>query len=648
MLGFVLHSDASFFNNYKAMDKTMGKIKSVDYAPLIKMFNVCIVDDTCAVNPEVVNEYAMSRGYVVHPDVCNEHVLKFVKEVAVNPNATFYKTVEDVVSKNRYELLIDQIVHYMTTYGTDFSLGNGFVPNDMDFSEVPDWTQFKAINPISESELYDKCVGMLVSGIALNKNTMTALADYVIAYCMDYRTGLDIDSIRNREAQVYICDRLGIFPRNPMALFRLIMLKTTGDTMVVKNNETFKKISYGTNTFDMSVLDDGQVAGLSTLFYRFKMLFCALKKNHHSNGPVVNKIRKLAVRNHKPLAKGFWQTVFDTDHTEDELKSHIGELTAYRKVSLLNLCNRRMRQVPMQMYTIRNRKTFIRENYCPQTSMDRIGMLSKVLTDSIVDTLRRHSTKTVVDEECDETTRPAVVPVVVRTARDVTVPLPVSEKAFIGNYPCGTRYRMTENNFIGCYWRNEWGTNDYDLSFLDENGRKIGWNSSYYDDNHKVVFSGDMTNAEPEATELLFVRKECPNGFVTVNQYSGNSKSKFRMIFGQENIEHMHSNYMVDPNSIRLDVEIEHENCRDISVGIVNADSFTLINTNNGNSAVSRYGGWTSKRLDSLILESGCYADSVPLLEAAGFRIVGPDYDGEVDIDFGNLSKDSLIGLMAE
>ena len=626
------------------MDKTMGKIKSVDYTPLIKMFNACIVDDTCAINPEIVNGYAMSRGYVVHPDVCNEHVFKFVKEVAVNPNATFYKTMVDVVSKNRYELLIDQIVHYMTTYGTDFALGNGFVPNDMDFSEVPDWTVFKAINPISESELYDKCIRMLVSGIALNKGTMTALADYVIAYCMDYRTGLDIDSIRNREAQVYICDKLGIFPRNPIGLFRLIMFKTTGDAMVVKNDETFKKISYGTNAFDMSVLDDGQVTGLSTLFYRYRMLFCALKKNHHMNGPVINKIRKLAVRNHKPLTKGFWQTVFDTDYTEDELKSHIGELTSYRKVSLLNLCNRRMRQVPVQMYTIRNRKTFIRENYCPQTSMDRISMLSRVLTDSIMDTLRMHSMKTVVGEEGNETTRP----VVVKTATDVTVPLPVSEKAFVGNYPCGTSYRMTENNFIGCYWRNEWGTHDYDLSFIDENGRKIGWNSRFYDSDKTVVFSGDMTNAEPEATELLFVKKECPNGFVTVNQFDGNSKSKFRMIFGQENIEHMHSNYMVDPNSIRLDVEIEHENCREISVGIVNADAFTLINTNNGNSAVFRYSKWTNKRLDSLIVESECFTDSTPLLEQAGFKIVGHDYDGEVDIDFGNLSKDSLISIMVE
>ena len=35
----------------------------------------------------------------------------------------------------------------------------------------------------------------------------------------------------------------------------------------------------------------------------------------------------------------------------------------------------------------------------------------------------------------------------------------------------------------------------------------------------------------------------------------------------------MHSNYMVDPNNIRLDVEIEHENCREIVSSIVRLSS---------------------------------------------------------------------------
>ena len=36
-------------------------------------------------------------------------------------NSTFYKTWNDVTSKSRLHLLVDQLVHYMTTYGTDFT-----------------------------------------------------------------------------------------------------------------------------------------------------------------------------------------------------------------------------------------------------------------------------------------------------------------------------------------------------------------------------------------------------------------------------------------------------------------------------------------------------------------------------------------------
>ena len=625
----------------------MEIMQEINYTALIKLFNCCIVDNTCNEDPTELNKYAMKRGYVVHPDVCNTHVRRFLDDVAVNPNATFYKTVEEVTSKNRLELLVDQLIHYMTTYGTDFALGNGFVPNDMDFSEVPDWTSFKTIAPVTESELYGKCIGMLQSGVALNKNTMTAVSDYVIYYAKKNSVVIDVDAVRNREAVVYLCDNLGIAPKKPDMLFRYIIYRTSGETMVVKNDNLFKMISIGMNNarrFDMRTLDSEQIAGLSTIFYRYKMLFCALKRNCNGNAAVVNKIRKLAVRNHKPAKSGFWQTIFSVKRTAEEMQARLGELTNYKKVSLMQLCKERTNRYPDQLYTIRNRKTFVRENYTPDTDADYALLVYDILRKSLVESVSKHSTKTVLDENGNEVEKPLVV----KTAEGVMVPLPVSEKAFIGNYPCGTTYRLTENNYICCYWRNEWGTNDYDLSFLDSKMNKIGWNSDFYDDN--VTFSGDMTNADPEAAEVIFIKKntECPSGFITVNQFSGRGgKSKFRMMFGQENIENLDQNYMVDPNTIRLNVEIEHEHCSEISVGIIDSDAFVLINTNNGQSRVSEYNKWTLKKLDTMIVKSKFFCDSVPVLDQAGFQIVGPDYEGEVDIDFTNLSKDSLTALMA-
>ena len=98
---------------------------------LIKLFNVALVENIVSKDMfKTVNQLASRVGYFVHPDVCNEFVLAFLKEQTINPNATFYKNWEDVTSKTRLELALDQVFHYLTTYGTDFALGNGYVSND--------------------------------------------------------------------------------------------------------------------------------------------------------------------------------------------------------------------------------------------------------------------------------------------------------------------------------------------------------------------------------------------------------------------------------------------------------------------------------------------------------------------------------------
>ena len=98
---------------------------------LIKLFNVALVENIPSNDMfKTVNQLAAQVGYFVHPDVCNESVLAFLKDQTINLNATFYKNWQDVISKTRLELALDQVFHYLTTYGTSFSFGNGYVPND--------------------------------------------------------------------------------------------------------------------------------------------------------------------------------------------------------------------------------------------------------------------------------------------------------------------------------------------------------------------------------------------------------------------------------------------------------------------------------------------------------------------------------------
>ena len=74
--------------------------------------------NTNNVSPITVNELAISKGYVVDPECCNQRVIDFLSSIPNNYNTTFYASVADVIEKNRFELLVDQVLHYASTYGS--------------------------------------------------------------------------------------------------------------------------------------------------------------------------------------------------------------------------------------------------------------------------------------------------------------------------------------------------------------------------------------------------------------------------------------------------------------------------------------------------------------------------------------------------
>ena len=142
----------------------------------------------------------------------------------------------------------------------------------------------------------------------------------------------------------------------------------------------------------------------------------------------------------------------------------------------------------------------------------------------------------------------------VKLPKELKLVCPTSEKSFIGNIPFGSYFDMTNHNMIGIYWREEWGTRDFDLSLLDYNGYKIGWDGDFYLNN--VVYSGDMTMANPEASEVIYIKSDCPDGMIKVNRYSGSANSKYMFMVAQSAVSSLPRNYMVDPNTIKFQTEV--------------------------------------------------------------------------------------------
>ena len=252
----------------------------------INFFNKAPITDNKIYNKDVLklNQKAIQYGYIIHPDCCNKYVDKWLDTLTLDYNATFYKEWNDIISKNRFELFIDQILHYATTYGQDFEQeGNGYIPNSG--SEKINFENLKVILPISNSELYTKCLDVIASGIALNTITMKCMCDFIIEYSQHELSFNILNSIKNKEAQAYIAVKIGVMPTDEFALLRCLMYKYTNSCMLIKSKSIFGRIRNAGGDYlnILSSLSDEHLVSLSKIFYRFKPLFLALKNKNNAN-----------------------------------------------------------------------------------------------------------------------------------------------------------------------------------------------------------------------------------------------------------------------------------------------------------------------------------------------------------------------------
>ena len=72
--------------------------------------------------------------------------------------------------------------------------------------------------------------------------------------------------------------------------------------MIVNNDDTIRRIKISGHIFDFNKLSEAYLVRLSSIFLRYKNLFIAFKHNKYvDNRSAINKLRKLAVKNHKPF-----------------------------------------------------------------------------------------------------------------------------------------------------------------------------------------------------------------------------------------------------------------------------------------------------------------------------------------------------------
>lgn len=637
--------------------------------PLIGMFNMCPNSQAAFARLTKDNIIAgVKKGYLIDPACNQSYIEEFLGTITTKYNSTFYKTWEEITDRSRLDLFVDQVMHYMTTYGTDFTCGEGYIPHV--YEGEPELTTYKIIQGCTFEELYDKCMGMLKSGIALKSDTVNCLTTYIIMY---HRAGIytnvvapNIDSIKNREALVILCEEFGIMPTRANQLLSYIVYKTTGKTMIIKNRELRHAVREHLDKSDelFKSLNEKQMIELASIFNRYKKLFVSFKSN--SSKRVINKIARLSKKYHKPMKRGFWETVLscpDYPQLYDVAVYEASKATNFKLIQVMQSIRERLLKAcaatdQLDMYVIRNGTIFISNSNNTNIDVDRWNKIYNICKEFLV--------KNLSNKAC-----PVVFP------KNYTLTCPTSEKNFIGNLPMGTYCKLGQNSVVGIYWENSWGTNDFDLSYKDINGNTISWCSDYYNQAKDVIYSGDITNAPNGANELLFFKNEnVPNGMVQINRYCGKVGSKYKLFFATDNYANFSKfsnnrkytddssiRYMIDPNKIALEAEITQGEHTQQTAGTVIDGNFYFYSLSCGNDRVARTINLTQRRLknksafdnsvhdfttasmvDILKRKAMSFVPLKDILLEAGFT----EATGEnVGLDLTNIDKSTLIELFS-
>ena len=581
----------------------------------LNLFNKAI-PSTNDVEFSVINKYAVSLGYLIHPDLCNSEVLVWLKSKQMDVNSTFYKSWKDIISKNRFELFLDQIKHYASTYGTDYT-GQVFLPEGV--VEVPDLTKFKVISPITKEEAIVRCEQLLFSGIALKQETIEAVLG--ILDSLDHV--VDVEKVKNKEAKMFLYKSTDTLPKEPVEMVRYLVYLSTNKTLLIKDYATIQQIKASSIAITPLVNQFG-IAKLASVFYRFKPLFLAFKRNS-DNVYCVNTLRRLAVKNHTPSKAGFFETILANSKDFPDLPSRLKDLDNFKKVTLLQTILIRLKELDIRVFGIRNQKLYIKPQYKKSVSnAPYLKMVFDVIYADLVKTLGAKACK-------------------VKLPVGVNITLPTSEKSFIGNFPLGTSFDFSDsNNIVGINWKDADGAYDLDLKLIDIYGTQYGWNADYTNVANSIIFSGDMTSAYPEATELFFASKGFNPSIVKVNLYNGQPKSKFKFFLAKEKITKMDRNYMVDPNNILVTVDCEMDSS-EMQLGVITENKFILAKFRTGRGAVAG-DSVTNKYTEYALSTLDCYLSLDKLLVDAGFTIV----EKNADMDLTDLSKDTLISLLSK
>jgi hypothetical protein len=356
----------------------------------------------------------------------------------------------------------------------------------------------------------------------------------------------------------------------------------------------------------------------------------------------INKIRRLAEVYHKPMSEDFLNNVTGSIKKNEmditKLKDELTKVNIFRKVRLAYALKFRTINPDNIMYKIRNGKTFLKE--FEKQPVENYQEALNIILQSISDDLKGkvYGKKIYIPET-------------------ITYTLPATEKQFINNFPSGTCVTIPKKMIFGIHWFDvEKNRIDLDLSLINNEGMKIGWDASYRDEGGDILFSGDMTSAPlPNgATELFYLKS---NGdmfailFVNYFNFNKSIEVPFKIVVGSDNkVTNFDRNYMLNPNKV-ICIENTNINTKQKILGLLVTNEkeckFYYVNSNLSGEITSKQNPLTNKARQFLF---DFYFGTITLNEVlinSGAILVDSKEDCEIDLSPEALEKDTIINLIS-
>jgi len=232
--------------------------------------------------------------------------------------------------------------------------------------------------------------------------------------------------------------------------------------------------------------------------------------------------------------------------------------------------------------------------------------------------------------------------------------LPATEKQFTGFFPSGTYVSIPQDMVMGIHWKNvKQNRIDLDLSLIDGDGEKIGWDGGYRTKARDILFSGDMTDASGEgASELFYVKKQAKTRrIMSLNyfNYDADTEVPYEIVVAKERPTVFSKDYTLNPNNIMAVAQSklnQKQQVLGLLVTTTQGSKFYFSEVALGLSITSSANEFVEQARKYLF---GFYENTIELsdiLEKANAKLVKKKEDCDIDLSPENLGKDTILNLL--